>query len=423
MNKEGPITARPRCGSPAHPTCKATFHVGRWRVDANVRTVTDGAVVRRLSPRANELLAVLVEAEGDVVARSALLDAVWPNVTVGDESLTQAVAELRRAFGDRRGGTTIIETIPKRGYRLSAPVFRDVGSEHAPRETEGDAFDLGAYLLCLEAGQAMARSGKNAMEWSEALRREAIERAPRFALAHAEYAIVLGFAGLYRDRRIESLKQSVEHADKAAELRPDLAIAHAARGFALGAVGRHDAALTAFARSFSIDARDATAHYLCARTLFASGNLPAAVVAGERAADLAPDDPRALFLAGRASPDDPRRTRANMARCRARIADRLAADPTEPRSLNSLGGTLAFMGEPDAARAAIEADKDEGSVLQFYKAVGEAALGEVDRALDALESVVENGFRHGSWLLAEPMIARLHGEPRYRRIERALVTA
>ena len=52
-----------------------------------------------------------------------ILDAVWPGVTVGDESLSQAVAELRRALGP--DGVRLIRTVPQRGYILDVEVAAD----------------------------------------------------------------------------------------------------------------------------------------------------------------------------------------------------------------------------------------------------------------------------------------------------------
>jgi DNA-binding winged helix-turn-helix (wHTH) protein len=77
----------------------------------------DGSEVT-LRPKTCELLAVLVAEQGRVVGRAALLDAVWPGVTVTDESLTQAIGELRRALGPQGAG--LIRTLARRGYVLDA---------------------------------------------------------------------------------------------------------------------------------------------------------------------------------------------------------------------------------------------------------------------------------------------------------------
>src|SRR5258708_38975590 len=69
-----------------------------------------------------ELLRYLVENPDRLVTKDELLKAVWPNVAVTDESLTHCVSEVRQAIGDSK--QTIIATVPRRGYRFTAPVFR-----------------------------------------------------------------------------------------------------------------------------------------------------------------------------------------------------------------------------------------------------------------------------------------------------------
>jgi adenylate cyclase len=68
------------------------------------------------------LLRFLVENPDRLVTKDELLKAIWPDVVVTDESLTQCVSEVRQAIGD--SGQNIILTVPRRGYRFAAPVLR-----------------------------------------------------------------------------------------------------------------------------------------------------------------------------------------------------------------------------------------------------------------------------------------------------------
>ena len=56
--------------------------------------------------------------------KETLLDMVWARKFVSETVLTRAIFELREAFGDDAAEPRVIETIPKRGYRLIAPVVR-----------------------------------------------------------------------------------------------------------------------------------------------------------------------------------------------------------------------------------------------------------------------------------------------------------
>jgi adenylate cyclase len=74
-----------------------------------------------LRPKSFEVLRYLVEHAGRVVTKEEMLDALWPDVTVGEESLTQCISEVRRAINDT--GQRIIKTIPRRGYLIDVPVL------------------------------------------------------------------------------------------------------------------------------------------------------------------------------------------------------------------------------------------------------------------------------------------------------------
>ncbi|MGI4953274.1 MAG: winged helix-turn-helix domain-containing protein [Janthinobacterium lividum] len=73
-----------------------------------------------LRPKALALLQLLLERPGRLAPREELLETLWPNTTVSDDSLTQCVSDLRQAFGPR--APHILRTLPRRGYILCADV-------------------------------------------------------------------------------------------------------------------------------------------------------------------------------------------------------------------------------------------------------------------------------------------------------------
>src|SRR3954447_11224114 len=77
----------------------------------------------RLRPKSFAVLRYLAEHAGQTVAKDELIAAIWPHVTVGEESLTRCISDIRLAVGDR--AQHIIKTVPKRGYLLEGPVSRD----------------------------------------------------------------------------------------------------------------------------------------------------------------------------------------------------------------------------------------------------------------------------------------------------------
>ena len=79
---------------------------GAWRFDPFTLDLARGALLGPdgvevpLRPKSLALLRLLVENSGRVVDRDAIMEAVWPGVTVGDESITQCIRDIRKALGD-----------------------------------------------------------------------------------------------------------------------------------------------------------------------------------------------------------------------------------------------------------------------------------------------------------------------------------
>ncbi|MEO8465409.1 MAG: winged helix-turn-helix domain-containing protein [Gammaproteobacteria bacterium] len=98
------------------------FWVGEWRVEPHLSTIQRGDETVHVTPRAMAVLVYLADAAGNVVSRNAILDAVWPRMVVSQDALTQCLVELRKAFGDSPKTPQVLQTIPKVGVRLMAPV-------------------------------------------------------------------------------------------------------------------------------------------------------------------------------------------------------------------------------------------------------------------------------------------------------------
>jgi DNA-binding winged helix-turn-helix (wHTH) protein len=74
-----------------------------------------------LEPRALRVLTLLVTRAGHLVDKQELLDSVWPNTFVEENTLTRTITILRRTLGDSTRDSQVIETVPTRGYRFIAP--------------------------------------------------------------------------------------------------------------------------------------------------------------------------------------------------------------------------------------------------------------------------------------------------------------
>lgn len=103
-------------------TRTAPFTVGRWRVDPAIDAVELDGRVCKLEPRTMRLLTTLAARPGEVLGSQELLDAVWPGVIVTGQSLYQAVAALRAVLKADAATAGFIANVPRKGYRLVAPV-------------------------------------------------------------------------------------------------------------------------------------------------------------------------------------------------------------------------------------------------------------------------------------------------------------
>ena len=83
-----------------------------------------------------QVLIYLARHAGDVVDKESVVQAIWEGAGVTNEVLTNAIWELRKAFGDDAKKPQYIQTIPKKGYRLIAPVS---AGDRQSDETDQDA--------------------------------------------------------------------------------------------------------------------------------------------------------------------------------------------------------------------------------------------------------------------------------------------
>jgi TolB-like protein/tetratricopeptide (TPR) repeat protein len=99
----------------------------QWTLDCRRGALTGARGEIALRPKTFEVLRFLVENAGRLVSRNEILDTVWPNVTVTEESLTHCVSEIRQALDDT--DQRIIKTVPRRGYLFAAAVNGGAGED------------------------------------------------------------------------------------------------------------------------------------------------------------------------------------------------------------------------------------------------------------------------------------------------------
>ena len=104
-----------------HPTT-TVLCIGDWRIDPKSSEISRDGEIARVEARTMRLLLCLAEHAGEVVSIDDLLGQVWPDVTVSQDSVYQAVTSLRRLLGDDPKQPAYIATVPRLGYRMVATV-------------------------------------------------------------------------------------------------------------------------------------------------------------------------------------------------------------------------------------------------------------------------------------------------------------
>ncbi|MFO6422552.1 winged helix-turn-helix domain-containing protein [Motilimonas sp. KMU-193] len=98
------------------------YKVGDWLVVANENKLTNRDSVKSVEPKVMTLLVYLCQHPEEVKSVEQLLADVWPDRVVTEASIYQTIAQLRKALGDKASQPHYIVTVPKKGYKLIAPV-------------------------------------------------------------------------------------------------------------------------------------------------------------------------------------------------------------------------------------------------------------------------------------------------------------
>lgn len=101
---------------------ESPFAIGPWSVDPRKNIIERDDHRVRIEPKAMRVLVHLASRAGEDVSKEEILRAVWGELRANGDVLTNAIWELRKAFGDDSREPDFIQTVPRRGYRLVAPV-------------------------------------------------------------------------------------------------------------------------------------------------------------------------------------------------------------------------------------------------------------------------------------------------------------
>ena len=253
------------------------FLLNGWLVDLGSGEVSRNGETARLEPQVVKVLAYLVEHRDTVVTRRELFDNLWDHAFVGDAALTRCIFEIRQAFRDDPRSPEVIETIPRKGFRLLATPSRVPGRTPANRRFAA----LAAVAIFAVTGlvtlpyvrgsdsEHQDQPPEQAFEYYEAAQihhtnisrksnssaiamfERAIELHPDYGRAYAGLAEALSRQAMYWGG--DAVEYANSAADTAVQLEPELARSHNAMGLARHLRGEDELALESFAIARRLD--------------------------------------------------------------------------------------------------------------------------------------------------------------------------
>jgi TolB-like protein/DNA-binding winged helix-turn-helix (wHTH) protein len=120
---------------PTQPAARARYRFEDFTLDTGARFLGRGLESIRLTLKEFDTLVVLVESAGQSVEKETLVQRVWPDTFVGDNSLARNISVLRKHLG-----ASAIQTVPKHGYRFAWAVSLDSATQEKPLKTIAPSF-------------------------------------------------------------------------------------------------------------------------------------------------------------------------------------------------------------------------------------------------------------------------------------------
>ena len=200
----------PDLASPRQNPCS----IGSWHVDPARNRIARNGEELALQPLSMDILVHLADQAGEVVSTEELLATFWPGRIASDDAVHRRIADIRKALGDDARAPTYIETIPKRGYRLIAPVAAAAHAGAQPAAApgrKGNRKHLVMLVLTATAVLALAvvlLQNRPATAYEQALARAATLVADD-QYAQAYKALDIGVSRTDRDARLTRLLDQI----------------------------------------------------------------------------------------------------------------------------------------------------------------------------------------------------------------------
>ncbi len=416
------------------------FRLSEWIVRPEDGSLSSPSSNTRLEPLLMQLLVFLCSRAKQVVPKQDIVDAVWNGRFVSDETIKGSFHQLRKKLGDNSRQPRFIETLPKRGYRVS------VEPQPLSGPTASEAQDLAQKGRAALSEQPTEASLKQARLYFERAVEAETENAAALSGLARTYVLMaslgLGSAAEFLPRAKVAASRALELDSQLAEPYLALAVVHLV----------HDHDHAAAERDFRIALErkpdDPVAHIWYARFLASQNRTDAALAEGRRALEA---DPLSLSA---------RRELLNLSFAARRYDETIAEarrlldiNPAFPdvhlgivwiyilqgkeqpafeaflEGLKGLGVTAPLLeqarqtfqqgGMPAILRQwveLLERNATLGEKNQFDLIVLHSLLGDRDRCFELLESLRQQEHPLLFWLPVMPVFDSLRTDPRYARL-------
>jgi TolB-like protein/Flp pilus assembly protein TadD/tRNA A-37 threonylcarbamoyl transferase component Bud32 len=284
--------------------------------------------------------------------------------------------------------------------------------------------DIKAYDFYLRGRQFFRQNRKKSLQYARQMFQRAIDIDPTYALAWAGVADSCSVLHMYYPSSADDLAHADRASLRALELGPRLPEAHAARGFALFQMKRHEEATQEFQTALRLDPSQFEARYFQARSCFQRGRLAEAARWFEEAASVREDYSARFFAAqSYAALGREEDARAAYRRALTVVEQYLEINPDDPRAATMCAVSLCRLGDParglEWAERALSIDPEDAGV-RYNVACLYALEGQREQAIDCLEEVIRLGFGNLEWIGQDPDLDSLREHPRFRRLMTSL---
>ena len=283
------------------------------------------------------------------------------------------------------------------------------------------AGNVEAYEYYLRGRQFFHQFREKALQFARRMFSRAIELDPDYALAYAGIADCSSQLYKYWDASAANLEQAESASRRALVLAPDLAEAHAARGFALTLGGSHEQANREFETALQLNPKLYEAYLYYGNSRFAEGKSQEAAELYVQASEVRPEDYQAIALAGLsyAALGNEAAARDAFEKAIIRALRQIELYPDDARALYLGAISLCRLGRIqeglDWGNQALALDPEDSGVLYNIACLYSVA-GRTEQALDLLERAVQNGFGHREWIEHDPDFVTLRDQPRFRAL-------